>query len=190
MAAPKKPAPKVIRPVVKAMTATPEKPAPDPMRVIGPAPGDLPAGSEGLVTQGPTQAGLDAAAKIDRQRVIANTKARQAARQAGTSGPGASSSGGAKPRTHLGFATEEDAIAGGLHVARPPAGFPDAWGQGGTRIVPPGATQGRPSSSGGAKPNPSAFQHANPNARFKRGPGKPKPASRRRPTRPTTRTRA
>jgi len=170
MAAPKKPAPKVIRPVVKAMTATPEKPAPDPMRVIGPAPGDLPAGSEGLVTQGPTQAGLDAAAKIDRQRVIANAKLRQAARQAGTSGSSASSSAGTKAPARL----DPDRMFSNPFAVTPGRG----------------AAGSSASSSGGAKPNPNAFQHANPNARFKRGPAKPKPAGRRRPVRPTTRTRA
>ena len=33
---------------------------------------------------------------------------------------------------------------------------------------------------GGPTPNAAAVEHANPNARFKRGPAKPKPASRRR----------
>ena len=171
MAAPKKPAPKVIRPVVKAMTATPEKPAPDPMRVIGPAPGDLPAGSEGLVTQGPTQAGLDAAAKIDRQRVIANAKLRQAARQAGTSGSSASSSAGTKAPARPDPGLLERNPFAGEGRTNPITGE--------TTIVPGGAPPPG-SSSGGAKPNPSAFRHANPNAWFKRGPAKPKPASRRR----------
>jgi len=86
----------------------------------------------------------------------------------------------AKPHPAFGFATEADAIAGGVNVARPMPGLPDAWGLGGSK----------PTLKPTPGPNANAVQHANPNARFKRGPGKPKPASRRRPTRPTTRTRA
>jgi len=123
MATPKKPAPKVISPVVKAMTATPLKRPPS----------------------------LDAKTQPIRKSTADTSTSSTSA------GPGASSSGKAKPRTHQGFATEEDAIAGGLHVARPPAGLPDAWGQGGTT------------------PNPNAVKHANPNARFKRGPRQKRP---------------
>jgi len=155
-----------------AKTQPIEKAAPgQDMRVIGPAPGDLPKGSEGLVTQGPTQAGLDASAMYEKRRVLAIKKARQAA----ASGTGGGTSAPKPPpdtrhtgtnRFHQGFATEEDAIAGGLNVARPPAGRPNAWGLGGTS-TPPNAG----SSSGGPRKQKPAIKEPDRRVYHTRSPG-------------------
>jgi len=150
MATPKKPTqkppPKVVRPVVKAMTATPDVPRFPSVKLPFPD-ADTAREKMGLHLPGdekPQPAWQSDAAWLDARPVDV---------------PGARS-GHELGTGNRGLALDEN---DGTGPRWSPRGRVRNAGQG-----------------GGPTPAASAVEHANPNARFKRGPAKPKPASRRR----------